>query len=295
MQDIEGVYVANVTPFKADGLEVDVEAYLAHVFWLAEKGVRGVVPFGTNGEGPSLSLREKQRVLTALFESEPPIQVIPALMEGNLPDSLEMLQVLENFPATAVMILPPYYYKPATAEGLKRFYEPVLETTRHNVILYHIPKYAVPVPVEVVSDLSVWGVKASSGETGYVEAVLESGRGVLLGTEDNLWARLSSGAQGAISALANFIPEEILRMSEAVKAGDKSTGEALSARLQELRTIAKQHDSPAALKKLAESRHETPMSTVRPPFRPLPATTTRSTFWRQYLYRAVCQSFSSSR
>ena len=49
MQEIEGVYVANVTPFKDDGsFAVDEDAYLDHVSWLAEMGVRGIVPFGTN-------------------------------------------------------------------------------------------------------------------------------------------------------------------------------------------------------------------------------------------------------
>jgi dihydrodipicolinate synthase/N-acetylneuraminate lyase len=164
MQEIEGVYVANVTPIKDDAaLSVDVDSYLDHVSWLAEMGVRGVVPFGTNGEGPSLTLKEKLRVLEALFARDLPVQVIPAVMQGNLPETLEMVEALEEYPATAVLVLPPYYFKPASPEGLRRFFEPVLERTGHPVILYHIPKYAVPVPEEVVTDLPVWGVKDSGG------------------------------------------------------------------------------------------------------------------------------------
>jgi len=50
---LEGVYVANATPFRDDAsMSVDMDAYLAHVDWLAGMGVRGMVPFGTNGEGP---------------------------------------------------------------------------------------------------------------------------------------------------------------------------------------------------------------------------------------------------
>jgi dihydrodipicolinate synthase/N-acetylneuraminate lyase len=113
--------------------------------------------------------------------------------------------------------LPPYYFKPAAAEGLKRFFESVLEATHHPVILYHIPKYAVP--EEVVEGLPVWGVKDSGGEPGYAEAVPRSGKGVLIGTEDDLCQRLNLGAQGVISALANFIPEEILEMSRRVDEG----------------------------------------------------------------------------
>jgi 4-hydroxy-tetrahydrodipicolinate synthase len=272
MQAIEGVYVANVTPFRDDAsLSVDVDSYLAHVSWLSEMGVRGVVPFGTNGEGPSVTLREKLRVLEALFERDLSIQIIPAVMQGNLPDTLEMVAALNGYPVTAVLVLPPYYFKPAISEGLKRFFEPVLEAARHPVILYHVPKYAVPVPEEVVTSLPVWGVKDSGGEDGYAETLLEEGKGVLIGTEDDLWRRLNIGAQGAISALANFVPEKILEMHERVKSGDKVGGKALSEDLQQARAMTKEYASAAVLKKLAESRHGTPMGTVRPPFVPLPA------------------------
>jgi dihydrodipicolinate synthase/N-acetylneuraminate lyase len=272
MQDIEGVYVANVTPFRDDAsLSVDVDSYLAHVSWLGEMGVRGVVPFGTNGEGPSVTLREKLRVLEALFERDLSIQIIPTVMQGNLPETLEMVEALDGYPATAVLVLPPYYFKPAAAEGLKRFFEPVLEATSHPVIVYHVPKYAVPVPEEVVTGLPVWGVKDSGGEAGYAETLLEEGRGVLIGTEDDLWQRLNIGAQGAISALANFIPEKVLEMHEKAESGDEAGGRALSEDLQMARAMTKEYASAAVLKKLAEARHGAPMGTVRPPFVPLPA------------------------
>ena len=271
MQAIEGVYVANVTPFEDDAsLKIDVDAYLAHASWLGEKGVSGIVPFGTNGEGPSVALREKLVVLEALFERELPIQVIPTVMQGSLPDTIEMLEAMEHYPATAVLVLPPYYFKPVTGEGLERFYEPVLEATRHPVIIYHIPKYAVPVPEEVVTGLPIWGVKDSGGEPGYTKAILQAGKGVLLGAEDDLWEGLNNGAQGVVSALANFMPEEIVEMRRKVEEGDEAGGKALSEKLQRARSMTKEYASAAVLKKLAEARHGTPMGTVRPPFVPAP-------------------------
>ncbi|HEX8259930.1 MAG TPA: dihydrodipicolinate synthase family protein [Rubrobacteraceae bacterium] len=272
MQAIEGVYVANVTPFEDDAsLKIGVDAYLAHASWLGEKGVSGIVPFGTNGEGPSVALREKLVVLEALFERELPIQVIPTVMQGNLPDTIEMLEAMEHYPATAVLVLPPYYFKPVTGEGLERFYEPILEATRHPVIIYHIPKYAVPVPEEVVTGLPIWGVKDSGGEPGYTEAILQAGKGVLLGAEDDLWEGLNNGAQGVVSALANFMPEEIVEMRRKVEEGDEAGGKALSEKLQRARSMTKEYASAAVLKKLAEARHGIPMGTVRPPFVPAPA------------------------
>jgi 4-hydroxy-tetrahydrodipicolinate synthase len=270
MGAIEGLYVANVTPFKENSLEVDLEAYLAHVAWLNEMGVRGIVPFGTNGEGPSITLREKLEVLEALFKRELSLQVLPAVMQGNLPETLKMVKALENYPATAVLVLPPYYFKPITTEGLKRFYEPVLEASHHPIIIYHIPKYAVPVPEEVVAELPVWGVKDSEGEPAYVRAVLEAEKGVLIGTEDDLWQKLNTGSHGVISALANFIPEEILEIYRKAEVGDEAGGETLSEKLQRARAMTKEYASIAVLKKLAEARHGARMGTVRPPFVPLP-------------------------
>ncbi|MBA2442089.1 MAG: dihydrodipicolinate synthase family protein [Rubrobacter sp.] len=269
---LEGVYVANVTPFRDDpAMSLDVEAYLAHVEWLSGSGVQGVVPFGTNGEGPSVTADEKLRVLDALFARNLPIEIIPTVAEGTLPETLEMVETLGEYPAAAVMVLPPYYFKPAPLEGLERFYRPVLEKSAHTVILYHIPKYAVPVPYELVTGLPVWGVKDSGGEPGYAEAVLEAGRGVLLGTEDDLWQRLELGAQGMISALANFIPEEIVEMRRRAITGDDTGGKALSERLQRVRAGTKDYASPAVLKKLAEARHGVHLGTVRPPLLPAPA------------------------
>src|SRR5919108_1289307 len=119
---LEGVYVAAVTPFRdAPGFPIDIDAYLAHVEWLAERGVDGVVAFGTNGEGPSVSAREKLEVLRTL--SGGPVPVIPTVAEANLPDTLELLAALEDIEAAAVMVLPPYFFKPAASDGLLAFFE----------------------------------------------------------------------------------------------------------------------------------------------------------------------------
>jgi 4-hydroxy-tetrahydrodipicolinate synthase len=264
---IEGVYVASVTPFRGDAeFTVDVDAYLGHVEWLAERGVRGVVAFGTNGEGPSVAADEKLAVLGALFEARLPVQIIPTVAEATLPDSLRMLAALEELPAPAVMVLPPYFFKPVTVDGLRRFYEPVVRASSRPVILYHIPRYSVPIPEELVFELPVWGVKDSGEDHDYAPRLLARGRGVLIGTEDDLWTRLGSGAQGVVSGLANFAPEDVVGIYEAVRDGDAKRGEALSERLQRVRSVAA---SPAARKRLASLRTGRDLGTVRPPLVPV--------------------------
>jgi 4-hydroxy-tetrahydrodipicolinate synthase len=266
---VEGVYVAAVTPFRDEpGLPVDVDAYLAHVDWLAARGVDGVVAFGTNGEGPSVAAAEKLAVLEALFAADPAVQVVPTVAEATLPDTLAMLEALEALPAAAVMVLPPYFFKPASADGLLAFYEPVVRATRHPVVLYHIPRFSVPIPPEVVAGLPVWGVKDSGEDFGYAEDVVRRGRQVLVGTEDDLAGRLGRGASGVVSGLANFAPELVVGVYDAVRADDAERAAELSARLRGIRDAC---PSFAARKRLASLRTGTDLGTVRPPLTPVAA------------------------
>ena len=265
-----GVYVANVTPFRDDAdYSLDVDAYCAHVRWLAGHGVDGVVPFGTNGEGPSVATDEKVRVLDTLVAAELGTGLLPTVAEANLPDTLRLLRHVNDLPVVGVLVLPPYYFKPTATEGLRAFYERVLEVAQHPVLAYHIPKYAVPVPADLVTTLPLWGVKDSAGDAGYAAAVKDAGRGVLLGTEDDLPARLPH-ADGAISALANIVPEHVIELFRRIRSGDEAGAEALSAHLKAVRAMTKEYASPSLLKRLAQARHGAAMGTVRPPLVPAP-------------------------
>lgn len=268
---LDGVYVANVTPFgPGPGYTVQVDSYLAHVRWLASRGVDGIVPFGTNGEGPSVTPAEKQAVLDEVLHAGLPLSVLPTVAEANLPATVAMLEHLNGVEVPAVLVLPPYYFKPAETEGLRLFYERVLEVSRHPVVIYHIPKYAVPVPVDLVTGLDVWGVKDSGGQADYAATVHAAGKGVLLGTEDDYPGRLPT-ATAVISALANVVPEQVRALYDCVRDDDRSRAAELSTRLQGIRAITKEHTSPAVLKTLAQARHGASMGTVRPPLVPLPA------------------------
>lgn len=91
-----------------------------------------------------------------------------------------------------------------------------------------------------------------------------------MGTEDDVRSKVGAGAQGTISALANFVPEEVVALYESARSGDEARGEALAGALLEARARTKEYSSPAVLKRLAQERHGIPMGTVRPPFVPLP-------------------------
>jgi 4-hydroxy-tetrahydrodipicolinate synthase len=121
----------------------------------------------------------------------------------------------------------------------------------------------------LVTSLPVWGVKDSGGEAGYAQTVHDAGKGVLVGTEDDLPARLVT-ADGSISALANIVPEQVVALYEHVRGGRAEEAGRLSGHLQKVRAMTKEYASAGILKRVAEQRHGHPMGTVRPPLVPVP-------------------------
>ncbi len=274
-----GVYAANVTPFRDDpDYTLDVDAYRRHVAWLAEQGLSGVAPFGTNGEGPSITVEEKVTVLEKLVADDLGIEVLPVLTEGNLPDTLRLLEQLNDLPVAGVLVLPPHYFRPVATEGLRRFYERVLEIARHPVLVYHIPMYSVPVPADLVASLPVWGAKNSAADDpGWSATLRAAGKHVMVGTEIDL-ARDLPVAHGTISALANIVPRQLVEMHRLARDGTDDGSDhgathgaaELSAHLRQVSELTREHDSPGLLKVLAEAQSGIPMGTVRPPLLPPP-------------------------
>jgi 4-hydroxy-tetrahydrodipicolinate synthase len=273
---ISGVYVPLLTPFDHQG-HVDIGAFGAFAQWLTGRGVDGLVPFGSTGEGPSLSLRERLAVLATLPGAVPGASLIPAVTESSLDAVLEFVAAVNDLPATAIMVLPPYYFRPLAADDLRRFMEPVLAASRHPVLLYHIPVFGPPVPVEAITALagpSLWGVKDSSGDIASTKAVLDAGANVMVGSEGRLVEAVGLGAAGGICGLANLLPEHLVAAYAAAKAGDPDQATAILAPalkfLQQM--VDASPGSPVAwipvAKQLAGQRSGVDLGGVRPPVPP---------------------------
>lgn len=272
---ISGVYVPLLTPFDHQG-RVDTGAYTAFAQWLAGRGVDGLVPFGSTGEGPSLSLRERLAVLARLPDAVPGTPLIPAIEESSLDAVLEFVAAVNDLPAAGIMVLPPYYFRPLAAGDLRRFVEPVLAASQHPVLLYHIPVFGPPVQVEALTGLPVWGVKDSGGDLAYTRSVLDAGASVMVGSERVLVDAVGLGAAGGIFGLANLLPEHLVAACAAARAGDPDQANAILApalSFQE-RLLAACPDGPVSwipvAKQLAGQRSGVDLGGVRPPVPPAP-------------------------
>jgi len=214
-KQLNGVFAPLLTPFNSQG-QPDAGRYVAHAKRVLHEGCTGLVPFGTTGEATSLGLDERRALLNALVEGG----VAPGLMlagTGNcaLPDCVRLTREAVAHNCAGVLLLPPFYYKGISNEGIFRFIAEVIEQvgdSRLQVYLYHIPPQAViGYSLDLVARLrdaypdTVVGLKDSSGDWANTAALIDAFPEftTFSGSEVFLLDNLRAGGAGCITATAN--------------------------------------------------------------------------------------------
>ncbi|HUS96424.1 MAG TPA: dihydrodipicolinate synthase family protein [Hyphomicrobiaceae bacterium] len=224
---LTGVLSPVVTPFDSD-LRPDAGRLARHCEWLISNDV-GLAVFGTNSEANSLSTKEKMSLLEHLVEAGLPSQrMMPGTGCCALSDSIELTKRAVQLGCGGVLMLPPFYYKGVSDEGLYRNYAAIIDAvgdSRLRIYLYHIPPVAqVPISLALIERLlkdfpgTIAGVKDSSGDWANTNAMLKQfqpeGFDVFAGSESFLLATLRGGGAGCISATANVNPAAIARLAD---------------------------------------------------------------------------------
>jgi 4-hydroxy-tetrahydrodipicolinate synthase len=279
---IQGVLSPVVTPFRSD-LSPDAERFVRHCRWLLSQNV-GLAAFGTNSEANSLSADERIELLDHLVAAGlDTSRMMPGTGCCALPETVRLTAHAMKVGCAGVLMLPPFYYKGVSDDGLFRSFAEVIERVgdrRLRVYLYHIPPVAqVPITLGLIERLlkaypdNVAGIKDSSGDWANTKAVLEafaaSGFDVFPGSETFLLASMRAGAVGCISATANINPGPIARLHATWQAADADRQQQ---RLDEIRAIMQSYVMIPALKAvIAHWGGDPAWTTVRPPLVPLTA------------------------
>jgi 4-hydroxy-tetrahydrodipicolinate synthase len=230
---LNGLFVPQFTAFNADN-SVDYKATQAHGKWLVDNNVSGLVPFGTFGEGASLSLREKEKVTIDLLEVIGDASLIPTLICNSLGEIEEFLSFAEDLPLAGIMVIPPSYFKNATDETLIEFYNVVTSKTSHKIIAYNIPAFSLKISPEVVAKVPVWGVKDSSGDINSTQRYRNLNVRVLIGSDSLLTQAIQLGASGGICGIANCFPSQMRSVYELSTTGKVQEAEALLASIMDV-------------------------------------------------------------
>ena len=230
---LHGVLSPVVTPFDAD-LRPDAARLSRHCRWLLHNDV-GLAVFGTNSEANSMSVKEKRELLDALAaDGLPAARMMPGTGCCALSESVELTRHAVELGCGGVLMLPPFYYKAVSDEGLFRSYSEIIQRVgdpRLRIYLYHIPPVAqVPISMALIERLlkeypgTIAGVKDSSGQWDNTRTMLEQfqpmGFDVFAGSETFLLQVLRAGGAGCISATANVNPGPIARLAASWQQAD---------------------------------------------------------------------------
>jgi 4-hydroxy-tetrahydrodipicolinate synthase len=274
---IKGVLSPVVTPFKAD-LSPDRERFVAHCQWLVSQNC-GLAVFGTNSEANSLATEERMSLLDAVVAAGvDTARMMPGTGCCSITETVKLTAHAVKHGCAGVLMLPPFYYKGVSDEGLFRHYSEVIQRVgdaRLRIYVYHIPPVAVVgITPKLVERLlkayptAVAGMKDSSGDWNntkvFLDAFSKSGFDVFVGSESFLLANMRNGGVGTISATANVNPAAIHKLYTEWRNAD---ADAQQQRLNVVRdAVGKKYVMISALKQtIAICANDPGWGAVRPP------------------------------
>lgn len=274
-----GVLAPVITPFKQD-LQPDAERLARHCQWLLSQQA-GLAVFGTNSEANSLSVEEKIELLDYLIAAGiDPTRMMPGTGSCALSDAVRLTAHAVKLGCSGALMLPPFYYKGVSDDGLFAFFAEVIERVGDaslQVYLYHIPPVSqVGISIPLIERLlkrypdTIAGIKDSSGDWATTEALNAQGWKnfrVFCGSEGFLLQNMRAGGAGCISATANVNPAAIHALYTKFASAD---AEQQQTSLNQVRAIFQGLPMIPALK--AATAHygkDTNWQRVRPPIVPL--------------------------
>ncbi len=294
LHPLSGIYAAAVTPLKPD-YSIDLEAVNPFLHFLAARDCHGVLLFGTTGEGPSFSARERQAVLQIAQDVRttfPEFKLLAGTGTPSLDETIELTRRAFDLGCDGVVVLPPYYFRKVSDDGLFAWFQQVIQRAvpRDGYLLgYHIPgQSGVPLSLELLARLKdaypnqFAGIKDSSADAEFAVELggcFGSQLLVLNGNDGLLLHALEYNAGGAITAMANLY-SPLLRQVWNIFSQD---GDALEAqeRLNIRRRILDRYQPfPPILKALLARQHGFERWTVRPPLLPI-ASQLEQTCWQE--------------
>lgn len=283
-----GIMAAVLTPLN-DDLSPNHAAWLAHGQNLIAQGCTGLAVLGTTSEANSFSVAERLAMLDALGESDIDAGLsVPGVGCCAIPDTVELCRKSLEIGAAGVLMLPPFYYKPATDDGLFAAYSEIIQrvgNAKLKILLYHIPQNTgVPITLPLIEKLvtaypdTVIGIKDSAGDFSNMKAMVENfpDFNVFSGSDAYLLDILRIGGAGSITACNNISARE----SAAVLANwESDDAESCQAALSAIRLATQKFPLVEALKEaMARQTGDAAWRTLRPPLQPLDAQTAE-TFW----------------
>ena len=276
MNKFSGVLSPVLTPFTKD-LTPDSKRLVKQCRWLLSQNVSLAV-FGTTSEANSLALEEKILLLDDLIEAGiDPAVLMPGTGCCSLTETVQLTAHAVELGCQGVLMLPPFYYKDATEDGLFRSYAETIERVGDKglkIYLYDIPRFTgVNISLELIERLInrypdvIVGIKDSTGNWENTQSILErkwDDFRVFCGSEVFLLQTMRAGGSGCVSATVNINASAIYNLYQAWESNEADD---LQQQLNQVRQTMEAYPMIPALKSVVSYHRKDPnWSIVRPPF-----------------------------
>lgn len=276
--EIKGIIPPILTPMNNDQEQtVNHQELRNQVERLLRGGVHGLFPFGTNGEGYILSLKEKEEVLeTVIDQVKGRVPVYAGTGCISTADTVRMSKRAEELGADVLSIITPSF----ALASQKELYDHYVEVAKHvniPIVLYNIPMRTgnklLPETVEKLArDVDViMGAKDSSGDRENLKAYIDRTRdlgkpfSVLAGNDGNILYCLENGGTGGIAGRANIWPATVASIYDHFVAGDLDKAREAQEAVAKIQPVFK-FGNPNTIIKKAVSLMGYPVGDCRRPF-----------------------------
>jgi len=222
-----GVGTALITPFTKDG-SLDESAIKRLARRQIDAGVHFLSPCGTTGEAPTLSHRDKLRVVELVVEeANGRVPVLAGAGGYDTREVIELARDMERVGATGLLSVTPYYNKP-TQEGLYQHFKAIAESVRLPIVLYNVPtRTSVNMSVETTLRLSeipnIVATKEAAMNAEHWSTIVSSAREgfhLLSGDDPLTVAAMAVGGKGVVSVASNEAPAEMAQIVELCEKND---------------------------------------------------------------------------
>ena len=278
-----GVNAAVLTP-QMDDLSPDLSAMVTHCQWLLDNGCDGLGILGTTGEANSFSVGERIDIIEAVVSGGIAAdRIMPGTGCCSIIETVELTKAALAVGAGGVLMLPPFYYKNMSDDGLFSYFAEVIERigdAKLKVFVYHFPQMsAVPFSLDLLARFretypdTIVGMKDSSGDFENMKLAAQNFPAfeVYTGSDEFLVPLMRAGGAGCITAAANIC----CRVSAHAFANcDNAEGDEAQNTLTNVRKVTTSVPPVAGLKEMM-ARHtgSAGWRNMRPPWIPLdPAT-----------------------
>lgn len=217
--------VALPTPFDVLGT-VNAQLMVSHAKNMLKSGCDTLVPFGTTGEGAAVSGPTRRHLCNQLVSAGVDAHaLLPCVYGPSAKDAALDIQHAFDLGCRGVLLVPPYYFKDVTDDGLFNWYAEVFRLAGEKnlpTLAYHIPSVtSIAISAKLVSRLRaefpsvMAGVKDSGGDWDHTSALLAEHRDltILIGHEGQLARGIGAGACGTISGCMNFAPKLVSKLA----------------------------------------------------------------------------------